>query len=259
MSKKHYHGDSDSYLAKKALFASTITVYGRNPVFEALSDRSMNIIKLHLADSNKPSKAVAEMIALAEQRDIAIAYHDRKQLSRISKNSKQDQGVALDLHCPLYQSAEVLLDAPLPARILAVDGVTNPQNLGMIIRSACAGQIDALLLPTSKGNTALSSLVIKASAGTLFKMPMYYCDDLAETLSEMKQRGADVCTLSSYAKTTLFDYQAKGSAVYVLGNETEGVSKAVEQVASTALRIPMNRGVESLNVAVTGALIAFLP
>ncbi|CAH0989966.1 putative tRNA/rRNA methyltransferase [Sinobacterium norvegicum] len=259
MSKKHYQGDSASYLAKKALFASTITVYGRNPVFEALADNTMNIIKLHLADSNKPSKAVAEMIALAEQRGIEIAYHDRKQLSRISKNSKQDQGVALDLHCPLYQSAKLLLEAPLPPRILAVDGVTNPQNLGMIIRSACAGRIDALLVPTSKGNTALSSLVIKASAGTLFKMPMYYCDDLAETLTAMKQRGADICTLSSYAKNTLFDYKAEDSAVYVLGNETDGVSKAVEAVATTGLRIPMSRGVESLNVAVTGALIAFLP
>ncbi|ROS00324.1 23S rRNA (guanosine2251-2'-O)-methyltransferase [Sinobacterium caligoides] len=259
MSKNRYQGDSDSYLAKKSQLASLITVYGRNPVFEALNDRSMSIAKLHLADSNRPSKAVQEMIDIAERRGIEVLYHERKALSRISKNGKQDQGVALDIQCPLYRSANELLKKELPARILAVDGITNPQNLGMIIRSACAGNIDALLLSTGKGNVTLSPLVIKASAGTLFKMPIYHCHNLAEGLTELKQHGADICTLSSYAKTTLFDYRPAKSAVYVLGNETEGVSKSVEAVATVGLNIPMNRGVESLNVAVTGALIAFLP
>ncbi len=259
MSKNNYRGDSEHYLAKKSALANLITVYGRNPVYEALKDPSMDIARLHLAESNRPSQAVLEIIRLAEKRGIAICYHERKALSRISKNGKQDQGVALDIQCPLYRSAEELTTDTLPPRILAVDGITNPQNLGMIIRSACAGKIDALLLSSGKGNVTLSPLVIKASAGTLFKMPIYHCHDLAQGLDALKQRGADICTLSSYAKTTLFEYKPANSAVYVLGNETDGVSKKVQNMATIGLNIPMNRGVESLNVAVTGALIAFLP
>ena len=182
--------DSDTYLEKKRFYDQVLTVYGRKPVLEALQESSVNVHRLHLADSNKGGGIIAEIKSLAEAKGAEILFHDRKALSRISKNSKQDQGVAVDLICSGYQQFADFLKAPPKTdyQILALDGITNPQNLGMIIRSACAGNIDGILLP-NKGSAKLDPLVIKASAGTLFKASLLKCDNLAEAL---KAAGAEV-------------------------------------------------------------------
>jgi 23S rRNA (guanosine2251-2'-O)-methyltransferase len=126
----------------------------------------------------------------------------------------------------------------------------------MILRSAAAGNIDGIIW-SRRGNAALGPLVIKASAGTLYRAPLLLCQDLPQALTLCKSTGITVCTLEANARTTLFQYRSETSVVYVLGNETQGVSRAVSAIADTALSIPMRNGVESLNVAVTASLIAF--
>jgi len=247
--------DSEAYLEKKKFFDKVLTIYGRNAVLEALQDERISIYKLHLSDSNKPAKVLEQIVRLAKQRGVAIAYHDKKALSRISKNAKQDQGVALDIVLEHFGTLEEF-NAP-NYRIIALDGITNPQNLGMIIRSCAAGSIDAIILPT-KGAAQISPLVIKASAGTLFKMPIIKTNNLQETLRKLKQEGAELYTLSSHANKSYKEQPYSNKTVFVLGNESEGVSKAVESLCDESISIPMNRGVESLNVAVTASLLAFL-
>ena len=122
--------DSPDYRRKKAFYDSLITIYGRKPVLEALNDKSLPVHKLHLADSNKRDGLVNEMIGLAERRGIDIAWHDRKALSRISKNGKQDQGVAADLQPQGYRPLEELLESGNNFQLLALDGVLNPQKQG---------------------------------------------------------------------------------------------------------------------------------
>ena len=125
-----------------------LTLYGRKPALEALQDPALTIHCLHLAESNRPTGIIAQIIAEAERRGIAIRHHDRQALSRISKNGRQDQGVALDVVCPRFMSLEAFIDvAEGPQTILALDGLTNPQNVGMIIRSAVAAGIDGVLYP----------------------------------------------------------------------------------------------------------------
>lgn len=250
--------DSDAYKAKKRFFDSLMTVYGRKTVLEALQDSKVDIYRLHLAKSNKSAEILTEIIQLATAKGAEIVYHDRQSLSRISKNAAQDQGVAADLKLSQYQSYEDFLKNPRKDdyRLLALDGITNPQNLGMIIRSACAGNIDGILLPL-KGNAQIDPLVIKASAGTLFKAPILRCQTLASALDSFKQDGATICALSSHAHYELKDFKSVGASIYVLGNETNGVSREVEALCNEHIKIPMNNGVESLNVAVTAALIAF--
>jgi len=252
--------DSLAYRAKKQFFDSLLTVYGRKPVLEALQSPGIRLYRLHLAESNKPAGILDQIQAIAERQGAEVFYHNRKTLSRISKNSKQDQGVAADLRCASYQSFEGFMAGltQAPQRFLALDRITNPQNLGMIIRSACAGAIDAILLPR-KGGAQIDSLVIKASSGSLFRAPLVRCDDLPQALTRLRSAGADICALSSHARDRLGEHRAQGPCVYVLGNETEGVSKAVAEQCNRTLSIPMNKGVESLNVAIAAALIAFQP
>jgi 23S rRNA (guanosine2251-2'-O)-methyltransferase len=251
--------DSPEYLAKKSFFNRLITVYGRKPVLEILADTSLEIFRLHLAESNRGGGIVEQIKSLAEQRNIEICYHSREQLARISRNSKQDQGVACDIHCQGYEPYQQALEQ-MPATdqrpLIALDGITNPQNLGMIIRSVTASPAHGLLLP-SKGCADIGPLVIKASAGTLFKGNILRCDSLASTLKAFKQKGFEICTLSSHQATPLSEFKPKAPVIYVLGNETEGVSKEIAALSDHRVGIPMANGVESLNVAITAALIAF--
>ncbi len=245
--------NSKAYLEKKAKFDSLITLYGRQTVKEILLDESINVIKLHLAKSNKPDGSIRKIMTLAQKRGIETIYHDKIALSRISKNAKQDQGVAVDIEAKTYQNATKIKELSA-YRLIALDGVQNPQNLGMIIRSCAAGNIDGIILP-KKNSAKISPLVAKASVGTLFKIPIYYCDSL-ETI--LPQLNATKYMLSSHAKKTIYDITLDKKSIFVLGNESEGVSKAVEQLCNDAIAIPMKRGVESLNVAVTASLIAFM-
>jgi 23S rRNA (guanosine2251-2'-O)-methyltransferase len=249
-----------SYAEKKAFFDNLLTIYGRKPVLEALQDDSLPVYCVHMADSNKPGGIIRDIEQLAARRNIPIKHHGKTELSRISKNSREDQGVAADLQLPRYRRLDVFLNEwkPTPAaRLLAVDRITNPQNLGMLIRSACAGGIDAVLLP-EKGSAALSPLVIKASAGTLFKCPLLRCVELSTALAQLQKHGLEVCVLSSHAEHTLEELPRNAGRVYVLGNETEGVSGDIEKLADQHVRIPMANGVESLNGAVTAALWAYM-
>jgi 23S rRNA (guanosine2251-2'-O)-methyltransferase len=165
--------------------------------------------------------------------------------------------VALDIVLEHFGEEESFKAKHKSYRIIALDGITNPQNLGMIIRSCAAGNVDAILLPT-KGAAQISPLVIKASVGTLFKMPIIKTSNLKETLKSFKKDGADVYSLSSHAHASYKTQSYSDKTIFVLGNESEGVSKAVESICNESIAIPMQRGVESLNVAVTASLLAFL-
>jgi 23S rRNA (guanosine2251-2'-O)-methyltransferase len=249
--------DSLEYQQKKRQFARTLTLFGRMPALEALQDHSLTVARLHLADSNKPADILREMQALAEARGVEVVFHDKQALSRISKNAKQDQGVALDVVCEKFAQAADLLNAlPETFEMLAVDNVTNPQNLGMIIRSVCASPSLGLLVP-ERGCAKLDALVIKASAGTLFRAAIFRTQDLATTLADFAKQGTDIYGLDAKAKLSLQSFTPSPRSIYVLGNETEGLSPPVRKACTRTLSIPMCNGVESLNVSIAASLLAF--
>jgi len=248
--------DSSAYLDKKRTFNNVLTLYGRKPVLEALEDDELSVFRLHLADSNKPDKLTNRILELAEARDTEVRYHNRESLSRISKNRKQDQGVALDVKLKKFSEVSALTELP-PGNFIALDRVTNPQNLGMIIRSVAASGCAGLLLPR-EGCASLGPLVIKASTGTLFKAPIFRCDKLTEGLDHLEKLGAVSTSLDLKATKTLSQLDKSIQRVFILGNETEGVSKQISACAKEQVKIEMHNGVESLNVAVTAALLCFL-
>lgn len=246
--------DSQEYKNKKMFFEKIITLYGRNVAIEVLQDKSIAVYKLHMASSNKPDGAINTILSLAKERDLEVNYHDKNALSRISKNAKQDQGVAIDVISSSYKNAKEL-EGLSAFRLIALDGIQNPQNLGMIIRSCAAGNVDGIILP-KKSSAKISPLVIKASAGTLFKLPIYFCDSLEDIFPKLKD--TKIYALSSHAKNDIYDVTPSKKSIFVLGNESDGVSPEVEKLCNDSISIPMKREVESLNVAVTASLIAFM-
>lgn len=248
------------YQQKKAFFAKIITVYGRKPALEVLRDDSLEIYRVHLASSNKPGAELAEIEALARQRVIDIKTHSRAKLARISRNSRQDQGIAVDVMCRALTQFHEWYAAWVKQQkrvvLIALDGVSNSQNLGMIIRSCCAAGIDGVLLP-AKGAAGLNPLTIKASAGSVFRAPIIVCSSLPRALQQLRDDKLSIFALQANAPQDLFATQLSNSSVFVLGNESVGVSAEVAACCSDKLAIPMHNGVESLNVAVAAALIAY--
>lgn len=256
--------DSQDYLEKKRFFNQILTIYGRNPVHEALLDNNVKAYRLHLADSNKPAKALDDIITLAKQKGADVLYHSKHELSRISKNAKQDQGIAVDLKMHHFHDIDEIFSLTKkttdtqshPIEFIALDRVTNPQNVGMIIRSVCASPMYGLILPR-QGCAKLDSLVIKASAGSLFKANIYRCDNLAESLLKAKNNHYNIVGLEAFADTSLADYMSTQPSIFVMGNETDGLSEQTKKLCTHNVKIPMHNGVESLNVAVTASLLAF--
>lgn len=249
--------DSKAYLARKSQFDRLLTLYGRNAVLEALQNDSIQSQRLHLSDKNRPAEVLDKILRFAEKQNVEVRYHSAAALSRISKNAKQDQGVALDVRCPEHKTLdEFLLNPPNNFKLIALEGITNPQNLGMAIRSITASPIDGILLSRAE-TPKLSPLVIKASAGTIFRAPIISCGKLLDAVHALQDINTEVCTLESGVSNSANTHSKHSGQIYILGNETQGVSKQIAQLATRRISIPMNRGVESLNVAVTAALVAF--
>ena len=250
--------DSAEYLQKKAFYRSLLTVYGRKPVLEALQNPAVKAFRLHLAQSNKASTIIDEIQALALAKYAEVVYHTRSELSRISKNAKQDQGVCVDLICPGFEDIEsfVARQGDANFELIALDKVTNPQNLGMIIRSVTAGFSQGILLPET-GCAQIDPLVIKASAGTVFKANIIRCPKLIPALQQLQTAGAKIISLAGDGEASFKVVDQAPQRVFVLGNETDGVSREVSQMSDHRVAITMNNGVESLNVAVTAALLAY--
>jgi len=234
-----------------------ITIYGRNPVLEALENKELKLFALHLSKSNKANEKINKISQLAKKRNIDIKYHTKEQLSRISKNGKQDQGVALDIVLNNIKELD-FLSSFNSYKVLALDGITNPQNLGMIIRSATAGNIDAIILQKKGSASLVSALTIKASVGTLFKLPIIQVTSLYKALQELQSKKAKIVSLSLDTNIDIKSFEIPKKSVFILGNESVGVSKEILELSDKKIKILMNRGVESLNVAVTASLIAFL-
>ena len=247
---------TQSYEKKKRFFNEFITLFGRKPVSEALQSDEIEPVRLHLADSNKPSAELDEMTRIAQARRAEILTHSRAALSRISRNGKQDQGVAIDIRVKGYRPLQDLLDDPTPNKqLIAVNDVTNPQNLGMIIRSVGASPMYGLLLAT-RGNARIDGLVVKAAAGTLFKTRIYHCEDLAEALVNLAPNFS-IVGLDGHGSVDIREVPTTGNTVFIVGNETSGLSSKVRQCCNVLAHIPLANNIESLNVSVAASIVSF--
>lgn len=248
--------DSESHRSPRDSF---ITVYGRMPVQEVLLDPLLQVDKLVVAENARRQDArgsIDKLLRLAEQKEVPVEWASPQRVKLLAGNGKHDQGVVADVVAPGLRSLEeYVAEAAKDARALLLDGVNNPANVGMILRTATAAGL-AVVLP-SKGTAAIGPLVIKASAGVAYRATMVRARTSAEALRALHRAGFTSYGLDSEAAGSLYDTEFRGRTVFVLGNETEGLSPEVEAMVEELVSVPMSNGVESLNVASAGAVVAF--
>ena len=232
-------------------------VEGKNPVFEAIrSGRPLNKL---FVEKNSEDIFISRIIAMAREKDIPIQYLERSKLDSISQ-TRAHQGVILEVAAREYADFDDLLkmaaDKGEKPFLLVLDGITDTNNLGSIIRSAeCAG-VHGIILPKRR-SAALNATVAKVAAGALEYIPVARVTNLVQALRTLKNEGlwiigADMEGAENYHKADL-----TGPCALVIGSEGEGLSRLVRNECDLMVRIPMKGKISSLNAGVAAALIMF--
>lgn len=233
------------------------------PVLEVLQDDRLDVDKVLVAD-NARGESLDRILALARRRGVGVRTVPPHRVKLLAGNGKQDQGVLADVVAPRMRTLAEFTAAVAgrqrrrgrACRVLVLDGVNNPSNVGMIIRTATAAGLDGVVLPRA-GSPDVDPLVIKASAGVAFRASIIRCRTGAEAAEELGQSGFRVYGLSGGARTSLYAEAIPDHAAFVLGNETDGLARETERRVDRWLSIPMAGGVESLNVASAAAVLCF--
>lgn len=235
------------------------TVVGRNPVVEALR-AGVPATALYVATGLASDERVAEAIAAAAERGIAQLDVARIELDRLTGGAIH-QGVALSV--PPYQYAhpnDLLSRAADSGRaplIVAVDGVTDPRNLGAIVRSAAAFGAHGVVVPERR-SAGMTASAWRTSAGTAARIRVARCPNLVRVLKDYAEAGLMIAGLDADGTVDTDTFElATSPLVVVVGSEGRGLSRLTRTVCDVTVSIPMVRNVESLNASVaTGVVLA---
>ncbi len=232
-------------------------VTGRNAVLEALRAK-VPATTLYLASRAELDDRLRETISIANHRDLPVLEVMRPELDRLTGNDLLHQGVALAVRPYEYAHPLDLLEraagAPL---VVALDGVTDPRNLGAVIRSAAAFGAHGVVLPQRR-SAGVTAAVWRASAGAVARLPVAMASNLAQTISAYKQRGVFVAGLAGDGDVPLpaFDL-ADRPLLVVAGSEGEGLSRIVRDLCDVVVSIPIGAATESLNASVAASIALY--
>ena len=229
-------------------------VAGRNAVLEALR-ASVPATEVLVARGIDIDDRVAESLQLALHLQLPIREVHRAEVEGISPNS---QGIILAIKPYQYSSfEEITQSAKNPMLIVALDGVTDPRNLGAIIRSAGAFGVIGVVM-TERRAAAMTASAWKASAGAAARMPVAQVTNLARTIEEAKKLGCFVIGLDGESDESLSSMKvATESLMIVVGSEGKGLSRLVREKCDLVVSIPMNSATESLNASVATSIALF--
>ena len=230
---------------------------GRNAVTEALS-AGRTIDKLFVADGDT-DRALARICAMAKQAGAVVVPTDRRKLDYMSATGAH-QGVMAMVAAHDYASIDDILkkaqDAGEPPLIVICDELSDPHNLGAIIRTAeCAGA-HGIIIPKRR-SVGLTAVVGKASAGALEYMPVARVSNITAAIDTLKKAGVWVYGTAAEGDTTLYKADLKSAAAIVIGNEGEGMSRLVSERCDFKVSIPMKGSISSLNASAAAAIMLY--
>jgi len=222
-------------------------VGGRNTVLEALRAR-VPVEEIYLARRIDADDRTREIIRIAANRQIPIHEVEKVDLDGFAHGTNH-QGVIARIHPYEYDDAEDLLEAQTPL-ILALDGITDPHNLGAALRSASAFGADGVVIP-SRRSASVNATAWKVSAGAAARVRVAQVTNLVRTLETYKKQGLFVVGLDAGGEATIEDFGlAAEPLVVVLGSEDKGLSRLVRETCDMIVSIPIRSEMESLNASV---------
>ncbi len=231
------------------------TVLGRNPVLECLR-AGVPATALYVALGAQADERLTESVTLAADSGIAILEVPRTDMDRMTTNGLH-QGIALQV--PPYEYLhpdellEIALDTP-PALLVALDNISDPRNLGAVVRSVAAFAGHGVLIPQRR-SASVTAVAWRTSAGAAARIPIARATNLNRTLKDWADRGLQLIGLDADGDTVLDDFDAEGPLVVIVGSEGKGLSRLVRQNCDAVVSIPMAGPAESLNASVAAGVV----
>lgn len=230
-------------------------IIGRNSVLEALrAGLPANVLLVF--ERVDADDRITEIVSKAVEREIEVREVSKPVLDRLADGSPH-QGVALEVAPYEYLQPGDLLEAPSPLRLIALDGIQDPRNLGAILRSAAAFGAHGAVIPERRA-AGVTVAAWKVSAGAAARLPVARATNLVRALEDYKKAGLFVIGLDSdgdveLAESNLLD----GPLVIVVGAEGAGLSRLVRETCDQVASIPISSATESLNASVAASIALY--
>lgn len=232
-------------------------IEGRNALTEALkSGRAID--KVYLVEGN-PDRSLTRLAALAKEAGAVVVPTDRRKLDQMSPTGAH-QGVIAAVAAHEYASVEEILELAAQrgeaALIVICDELSDPHNLGAILRTAeCAGA-HGVIIPKRR-SVGLTAVVAKTSAGAVEYLPVARVSNVHQTILVLKERGVWVYGTAADAADSLYRTDLTGPAAIVIGNEGEGMSRLVRENCDVLVSIPMKGKISSLNASAAASVMLY--
>jgi len=234
----------------------TEVVLGRNPVLECLR-AGVPATALFVALGAEADERLTESVRLAADSGISILEVPRHDLDRIAANGLH-QGIALQV--PPYQYAHpddmltVATKDSTPALMVALDNISDPRNLGAIVRSVAAFGGHGVLIPQRR-SASVTAVAWRTSAGAAARVPVARATNLTRTLQSWADAGLQIVGLDADGDTAVDELDGTGPMVVVVGSEGKGLSRLVRENCDAVVSIPMAGPTESLNASVAAGVV----
>lgn len=234
-------------------------VYGINPVTEALKSGSPHIEAV-LISAGRADKAIEAIIKTATQKSLRISRVDNAELAKIAGTSAH-QGVALIFsgdfsYVDIDDLLQVWKASAESAFFLVLDSVQDPQNLGSLIRAACAAGLHGVIIPKDRA-CEVTPAVAKASAGATEHVKIARETNITRAIERLKKENIWVAAIEADASGNIFASDLKRDIALVIGGEAKGIRRLVRETCDFALSIPLKGKLNSLNAAQAGAIAMF--
>lgn len=234
-------------------------VVGRNPVLEAMT-AGLPIKTAYVAEGAERDDRLREIFKYAAEHSISLLQTTRAELDRLTGGAVH-QGVALQLPSYDYAHPDDLmadaLHADRPALVVALDSITDPHNLGAIIRSAAAFGAHGVIIPERR-SASVTAVAWKSSAGAIARVPVARATNLNRVITDYQKAGFMVAGLAGEGETDIGGVPGvDGPLLLVVGSEGEGLARLTRERCDVLARIPITSAVESLNASVAAAIALY--
>ena len=231
-------------------------IEGRNPVIEALKN-GREIEKLMVNKSSKEG-SIKKILAMAKDRGIVIQQVDRHKLDELSQSHSHQGVIAMTSEYKYYDLDEIL-EIPKKrgedAFFIILDGITDPHNLGSIMRTADAVGAHAIIIPKRR-SVNITPIVSKASAGAVEYVPVCKVTNIVNTIKTLKENNIWIAAVDMGGET-FYKQNLSGNLCLVIGSEGNGISRLVKENCDFTVSMPMSGNVTSLNASVACGILLY--
>ena len=232
-------------------------IYGFHAVLARLRQDPSGVLEIYLDLTRRDARA-RDLVKQAKDNKVGLAQVEADRLTRLVGKNANHQGVVARVK-PIaltHSLDEVLENIKGPPLLLILDGITDPHNLGAIMRSADAFGVHAVIAPKDRA-VGLNATVEKVACGAAETVPYITVTNLARTLRELKERDIWIVGADGEAETDMHSFKHAGALAWVLGAEGEGLRRLTKENCDQLVRIPMLGSVESLNVSVSAGVCLY--